>query len=328
MKNYFIASLFIVFLSSHVFAQKTNPFNQFLPIMDLPFIDWSSPMNEDEPIIFNGSASIYYQFINSYYQGNKKTKQALYANFRTHIRMYQSQSLPVRTPSYKFILGYQRSFTFGVNNLHLALETGHYSNGQSFCAWDPSVKDGSEACRSIYNAITDDDNLAEMFNRNSGNFSTNLTKITASYIIPPMSKGLIERRTIAHRFGASFQVNHVDIVYLFNVDEKEGDVRIVGDQVYTVMMESFLAPISNADISIINEIEYIKNAHPSINPWRYRLTLNIFPYDLYTAFFIAFTSGHDNYNYRIVDSRNQISLGIRWDLMDRKELKNINHEFE
>jgi len=45
--------------------------------MELPSIDWSSPMNEDEPIVFNGKASIYYHFINSYGNEAEKTKHAL-----------------------------------------------------------------------------------------------------------------------------------------------------------------------------------------------------------------------------------------------------------
>jgi len=208
---------------------------------------------------------------------------------------------------------------------NIALETAHYSNGQSLCAWDSRLNDGSKACSQIFRSITDDDNLSEMLNRNSGNFSSNLTKVSVSYIIPPISKGLLERRTIGHRFGIGFQHNHVAAAYLINVDGGENDIQFIGDQVYTVIIESFFAPIKKVDFSIKNEFEYVNNAHPSVNPWRYRLSLNTFPYDWRTAFFIAYTSGHDNYNYRIVDSRNQFSLGIRWDLLDRGELKNNQH---
>ena len=287
--------------------------------MENSIFSWKTPMNEEESFLFDAQPTLYYQFYNSYLMSEKKHQQAAYAFFKTHIRMYQETSLPIKTPSYIGFIGYQYSFNWGKNQFNLAAETGHYSNGQSNCAWDPSFKDGSPACEAAFTAINDETNLADLLNRSSGNFSTNTTKLMLQFVLPRINNTDSSGFDIAHRLSFSYSRNHEAFAYLFNVSNGQGDIQFIGDQSFAFSTESFFSLDANIDLSIKNDVEYIHGVHPSINPWRYSLTVNVFPADWVTAFFVSYTTGHDNYNYRIVDSRNQFSVGVSWDLFDRQQ---------
>ncbi len=304
-------------------AQKRNPFNSYLPIMENSSVSWKSPMNEEEDIVFDAQPTLYYQLYNTYLNQEKKNKQAVYIVFKSHLRMYQERSLPVKTPSYIGFLGYQKSFKWGKNKLNLALETGHYSNGQSRCAWDANIEDGTEECKAAFDAITDNTDLAAIYNRNSGNFSINLSKIILQYVIPQSKSKDVNNYAIAHRFNLMLGRNHENFAFLFDIGRENngGDIQFVGDNFIQVATESFFSASKKFDLSIKNELEYIHGTHPSINPWRYTFSVNVFPLDWVTAFQVAFSSGHDNYNYRIVDSGNQFTIGVRWDLFDRSQYK-------
>ncbi|MEQ8624222.1 MAG: hypothetical protein RJQ00_05190 [Vicingaceae bacterium] len=315
--------LFFLFISVAVSlgAQKRNPFNSYLPIMESSSISWRSPMNNTEDLVFDLQPTLYYQFYNTYADTSKTSKQAVYANFKSHIRMFQEQSLPVKTPSYKAFLGYQHSFNWSKNVLHIALETGHYSNGQSSCAWDASVADGSDACKAAYREINDETDLAEIYNRNSGNFSINLTQLIIQFVIPRIKEPKMKDAAIAHRFTLTLGRNDEAFAFVFDFSGKEDDIQFVGDNFIKMETESFFSPNDKIDFSLKNELEYVNGVHASINPWRYTFSVNVFPLEWVTAFYMAYTTGHDNYNYRIVDSGNQFSVGVRWDLFDRNQYK-------
>ena len=311
----------IISFSVALEAQKRNPFNSYLPIMESSSISWRSPMNKNENIVFDLQPTLYYQFYNTYSNQEGLDKQAVYANFKSHLRMYNENSLPVKTPSYKAFLGYQRSFSWSKNQLNIAIETGHYSNGQSRCAWDASVADGSEECQAAYRAINDDTDLADIYNRNSGNFSINLSQLIVQFVIPRVDETKLRDAAIAHRFTLTLGRNDEAFALLFDFSGKEDDIQLVGDNFINIETESFFSPNEKLDFSLKNELEYVNGVHASINPWRYTFSVNVFPLEWVTAFYVAYTTGHDNYNYRIVDSGNQISVGVRWDLFNRDKYK-------
>ena len=300
-------------------GQNRNPFKSYLPIMDNTSFSWRSPMNKNEALVFDAQPTLYYQFFNTYLNQEKRNKHAIYAIFKTHIRMFQGESFPIKTPSYKGFFGYQHSFKWGNNHFNLALETGHYSNGQSGCAWAENIKDGTDECKVARAAISDQDDLAKLLNRSSGNFATNLTRFSIQYVIPKIKESATKDLELAHRFTLGYSKNHKAFAFPFNFSSGKGDIQIIGNQTISLSSESFFSLNENFDLSIKNKLDYIDDVHPSINPWRYNFTVNFFPKEWVTAFFMAFTSGHDNYNYRIVDSGNQFSVGVRWDLFDRSQ---------
>ena len=73
---------------------------------------------------------------------------------------------------------------------------------------------------------------------------------------------------------------------------------------------------SGKRISIAENIELIQDAHPSVNPIRsdLRFTFYAWPRLPEFGFFASYQYGHDNYNFRFVDSGHQVALGITWSI--------------
>lgn len=94
-------------------------------------------------------------------------------SFEGDLRMLNSESKPVRMPSYRpnlngqlfYIWHRPQPVLFGIR---FALE--HYSNGQEQCAFDRSQPDESPACKATTDAVT---NPSRQLNRINGNFATN-----------------------------------------------------------------------------------------------------------------------------------------------------------
>jgi hypothetical protein len=139
---------------------------------------------------------------------DKKLSMAYYLNFQPHIRMYNDNSKPVKTPSYKILLGTQFLYkTERGNFFALALESGHYSNGQSGCSFYSELNDGTEACDDVYRLITPQTDLSAILNRSSGNFSTNLTRVSLNYRFNNLNDESKPTRIHSRHFG-----NYITII--------------------------------------------------------------------------------------------------------------------
>lgn len=319
-----IFSFVLVIFTFLLSAQDKNPFQGYLPIREVTSLGWASAMNENEPILFEAKPTIYYQLYNTYNMENiesgEKVKQAFYLYFQSHFRMYQSLSLPVKTPSYRGYIGWQRTFNLPYNSqLTFAIETGHYSNGQSFSAWNEDIKDGTPQSDSIYKSIHDEDNLAEMLNRNSGNFSINNSKLEIQYVLP--QKNGHNGKLLLHKLGAYYNRNHTAFAMLLDYSNGESDVQLVGKNEFAISYETFLETDLSFRWSFKHQLSYLTQQHKSINPLRYQATFSIYPKDWVTGFYVSYVYGRDNYNYRIVDSRNQFALGIHFDFYNLKQYR-------
>ncbi len=98
---------------------------------------------------------------------------AVTLTFEGDLRMFNSESKPVRMPSYRPNLNGQLFYIWHrpapvLVGLRFALE--HYSNGQEQCAFDRNLPDESDACRQATDAVA---NPARQLNRINGNFATN-----------------------------------------------------------------------------------------------------------------------------------------------------------
>lgn len=94
-------------------------------------------------------------------------------SFEGDLRMLDTESRPVRMPSYRPSLSGQLFYLWHrTAPVLFGLRTGlyHYSNGQEKCTFDTNASDDSEPCRATTDKVTD---AQASLNRLNGNFSSN-----------------------------------------------------------------------------------------------------------------------------------------------------------
>ncbi|NBG65738.1 hypothetical protein [Acidiluteibacter ferrifornacis] len=307
-----------LFLIQLLIGQNQNPFNGYLPMMKTSSLNWASAMNKNETILFEAQPTIYYQIYNQYRQDSLAKKQALYVYFQSHFRMYNEESLPVKTPSYMGFIGWQKSYNWvRKSQFTWLLETGHYSNGQSRSTWNEQFEDGSDSSEAAYRAINNESNLSQLLNRSTGNFSVNLSRIRFQYVIP--QKREQENRVLLHKIALEYLRYHAAFAMLIDYTDGISDVEIIGENQFQLEYESVFETVNRSRLTFNQECTYLAGSHPSINPIRLKSTISFFPKDWVTGFFVSYIHGHDNYNYRIVDSRNQVQLGIHFDFYNLRQ---------
>ncbi|OOQ59083.1 hypothetical protein [Mucilaginibacter pedocola] len=300
--------------------ESSSQYFNFYPIGDEPNLGYKTSMVKSEKILFEANPTMRFSFYNNIYRklirDEKKGMQAWYVSFRPQLRMYTDNSLPVRTPSYRILLGTQRLFRISKNNLlAISLESGHYSNGQDGGAFTTQYPDGSQESEAIYNTITPTTNLSEILNRRSGNFSTDLTELIVNYRInTKLDDNCAPKETHVLKAGAVLYHN-----YLFGIADIGGytpnDIKIYG-RWRTQVGYQYIRVIKNGNMrySLAGNLEAIHGAHPSVEDLRLELTASLYPFKgtPQLGFFGSFIGGHDNYNYRFVDSGTQGFFGITW----------------
>ncbi|WP_298902156.1 hypothetical protein [uncultured Psychroserpens sp.] len=332
---FFCLSLFI---HSYCFAQiakdstktkqniSNSGFKEYYPIHEKPSIMWSSNLVSFEPIFFEAKPTVYYSISNNmrYVMQNfaHKPSDAFYFTFQPHIRMYDEQSVPVKMPSYKVLAGWQRLVKTPRNNFFsFAVESGHFSNGQSGCTFDSTLVDESDACTALHATITDSDNLSELLNRTNGNFSTNLTKLSLNFRVNRFGQN--NTPFISHSFSGAYTLFHNR---LFGLIDKGGfsdfDIGIYGRHRFELDYEYIHTYAGKFRYSLGINTEFIERPHPSVEPWRVELFITVYPFKINDlAFFVKYNHGHDDYNIRFVDSGNQFSVGAVWDWFKPFEIK-------
>ncbi|OUS22811.1 hypothetical protein A9Q93_00050, partial [Nonlabens dokdonensis] len=200
--------------------KKSNSvFKDYYPISVKPTIGYITSMNDYETILFDAKPIVYYSFYNNMQKVmqdsiDKRISMAYYLNFQPHIRMYTDNSKPVKTPSYKILLGGQLLYKTDTNNFFaLAIESGHYSNGQSGCAFDSDLNDETDECNDVYGLITQQTDLSAILNRTSGNFSTNFTKLSLNYRFNNLNGD--SKPVKIHSFTTSWELYHSNMLGLF-----------------------------------------------------------------------------------------------------------------
>ena len=200
MKNSIVLLLLLgTFYTANAQNDK-NPdgsgFTDYYPIAAKPTFGFLTNNNAKEDILFDAKPTVYYSIYNdmrSVMQNSiEKPSDAIYITFQPHIRMYSEDSRPVKTPSYRFLFGWQRLVKTKKNNFFAwAIETGHYSNGQSGCAFSHGSADESDDCNAVHATITDATNLSEIINRQDGNFSTNTTRLSVNYRFNNLNESVV-----------------------------------------------------------------------------------------------------------------------------------------
>ena len=116
------------------------------------YVKWETILFEANPI---ANFSLYNNFEKGLMNG-KNHLQAWYFSFKPQLRMYTENSLPVKTPSYRIFPATQHMFRLQPPNDSVqrfwgfAFESGHYSNGQSGCAFSEMYEDGTKESNRNY----------------------------------------------------------------------------------------------------------------------------------------------------------------------------------
>lgn len=305
------------------FKLNYNIFTSFYPIHENPTVGWRSKLKQDAAIVFDFHPILTTTFYNNFKKKLEEKKQfgmGYYFSFRPHFRMYSKTSTPVQMPSYRIFLGLQHMYRLADEHLiSYALESGHYSNGQSGCAISEDTEDQSTSCDSLYALIDDNTNLSEIINRRNGDFSTNLSQFTINYrYLPDQNENRKFRSVHSANFGVVYYHNNffglVDAGgHSANAIKMYGRWRFLLSYNYTHQWNSGYRFV------LAEDLEIIEGAHPFVNPLRAVTTASFFlPRNL--GIYLSYSYGHDDYNLRFVDSGHQFGVGLVWDMNPPIEL--------
>ncbi|WP_420573258.1 hypothetical protein [Kordia sp.] len=316
----FLLTLIMTLLLFSVNAQNTSDdsgFTDYYPIAEKPAFSYMSNMNSTESILFDAKPVVYYSVINTMRKNMQdsihKAGNAFYVTFQPHIRMYAENSKPVKTPSYRILFGWQHMIKTKSNNFFTwAIESGHYSNGQSGCAFLVGEEDETMPCSDFHATITDATNLSDLLNRNNGNFSTNTTKLSFNFRFNELNKN--DEPYKIHSFTTSWELYHNRFLGLLDFGGySDFDINIYGRNRFGFGYEYEHQWKPKIRYAIEQKFELIQGAHPFVEPLRSETTFTLYPFNRNIGLFVSYIYGHDNYNYRFVDSGNQIAIGVSWD---------------
>ena len=326
MRNFLILIFFLS--SSSLFAQ----FNAIYPIGDRPAVGSRAGLTNRETILFEALPIVRYSLhnkIRNVLNNSQKYATAFYISYRPQLRMYTSESLPVKMPSYRAFLGGQFFKQISdTRQFAISIESGHYSNGQSGCAYDKTLVDGSDSCVSLYESILNPStDLSDELNRKNGEFSTNLTEVVFNYRISNLGDEFI--RNSIHSFNAGFDYYHRHFFGLLDFGGfSSEDIQIYG-RWRTMASYEFITPVQAlrktklaeyfSHASLKQSIEIIHGAHAHVNPIRLNLTGSVFFRNGF-GLFLSVVHGHDNYNIRFVDSGTEYAGGVTWSIFPYAQL--------
>ncbi|WP_442845423.1 hypothetical protein [Leeuwenhoekiella sp. H156] len=312
-----LLGLFTLMVSS-ITAQKleSKGFKDYFPIAERPFLAGGSGNNAYERILLEAKPVVYYSIYNDIRSAlNRDTitnGDAVYLSIQPHLRIYDENSKPVKTPSYKFFIGWQSIIkTENDNFLTAAIESGHYSNGQSKSAFSTQFADNSPESSALYDDITNDTDLSALLNRESGNFSTNLTRLSVNYRINTFDARNYMQKSSS--FTLTYQLYHNRFLGAFNFGGyNPEDIAIYGRHQIEAGYE-YTAHFNQWRYSVTQRLYWHPDVHPSADPFRSETSVSLYPWDSDFGLMARFAFGYDDYNYRFVDSYPRFSVGLTWD---------------
>jgi len=321
--RFFSTPAFLLLCFSSLAQTDFRGFKEVYPIGDDANIGYKTSYVASETILFEANPNVKYSFYNNLratlLDPEKEYGWCAYIHFKPQLRMYTDNSLPVKMPSYRVFLGTQHLFKVREHDLFaISLESGHYSNGQSGSAFSADFKDGSKEGDSLYSLINADTDLSKILNRTSGNFSTNLTELIFNYRFNKLNENYIPYSTHSLKLGTVLYHDGFLGVLPFG-GYSDNDIKLYGRWRFLCGYEyvhTFRKDDENKGIrlSLSENLEVIQGAHPSVNPVRSETTLTLFPTKKFPefGFFVSYVGGHDNYNFRFVDSGSVFFAGITW----------------
>lgn len=315
----FTFRLLLLLTGISLFAQSDNynAFRNCYPIAVRPEITTGIGNNPFEEILLEARPIVYYSIYNNLRAALTKetisTGNAFYLTFQPELRVYNEDSKPVKTPSYKVLIGWQRILiTDNDNFLTAGIETGHYSNGQAQSAFSTEFDSESSENRELYESFTDETNLAALLNRRSGNFSTNLSRLSLNYRINTFDDQ--NTPVNVHSITGTYQLYHNRFLGVANFGGYEQrDIEIYGRHRVELGYE-YTAYYKNIRYTLSEELLYHFNSHPSSNPVRSESKFIAYPWNTELGFIAQLSLGRDDYNYRFLDSFTRFTVGVTWDM--------------
>ena len=317
---------------NYVSGQDTNQqtgFKDYFPISERPFLASGSGNNSYETILLEAKPVVYYSIYNDIRDAlNRDTitgGDAVYISIQPHLRIYDENSKPVKTPSYKAFIGWQSIIKTQRNNfLTAAIESGHYSNGQSKSAFSTEFEDNSPESTALYENITDETDLASILNRSNGNFSTNLTRLSLNYRINKFNSDNYPSKT--HSMTLTYQLYHNRFLGAFQFGGyNPEDIKIYGHHQLEADYE-FTDHFKGMRYSFEQKIFLHPDVHPSAVIYRSETSAILYPWDKDLGIMARFSFGYDDYNYRFVDNYSRISIGLTWDFFTPFVVKPIKEQ--
>ncbi|BAO56361.1 hypothetical protein [Nonlabens marinus] len=311
--------IYLILCSAFVMSaqtDKTSGFKEYYPISVRPELSVGLGNNQYEQILLEAKPTVYYGFYNDLRTAlNKDTitnGDAVYLTFQPEFRIYDEESKPVKTPTYKVLLGWQKIFKTNADNfLTVGLESGHYSNGQARSAFSTEFEDNSPESQALYDSFTDDTDLAALLNRRTGNFSTNLTRLSFNYRLNTFNDNNVPERI--HSIIATYQLYHNKFLGVANFGGfNPEDIDIYGRHRVEVGYE-FTEHFKMTRYTLSQQLFYHFGSHPSSDPLRSESKVIVYPWDSDIGFVAQLSVGRDDYNYRFLDSFTRFSVGITWD---------------
>lgn len=326
---------FIFLFLSIVFTTQAQ-LKDIYPVGDNPSVMFlPDSKGTSESIVFEANPILRLGFHNKIAELLVDTLQkthanAIYASVRPQLRMYSDNSVPVKMPSYRVLIGLQHTWKRWNDHLFtVSLESGHYSNGQSGCTYSEDFPDASPECNAIHNAITNNSNLSELLNRTNGEFSTNLTELLLNYRKNTLLKNIYYPQSFhSVTIGAVlFHDNMLGVIpfggYSNNAIDIYGRWRLIGKYEYNYNIKPYRENFKGFTpdyYSLSLYGEYITPTHPSVEPMRIEASASLYFFGGY-GFKLGMAYGHDNYNIRMVDSRLQYQIGLVWNMFPIREMK-------
>jgi hypothetical protein len=227
--------------------------------------------------------------------------------FEGDLRMFNSESKPVRMPSYRPNLNGQLFYIWHrplpvLFGLRFALQ--HYSNGQEQCAFDRTQPDEADACKQVTDAVT---NPGRQLNRINGNFATNGYIFELSGRLHQTNSKGVAIGHLAMGFGAAGLVQRGSLALEPYMRRLYGWGRLslnleakkrFGWATFTARLSGSFYP--STDGSTPN-----KSGSAELVVGPYWLTG--------LGFFARYYAGRDFYNAFFVDNIQQFAAGLAWD---------------
>ena len=330
LKN--IISVFL-FTLSYLFTYNSHAqineeykgFKDYYPISVRPYLSGGIGNNAYESILLDAEPVVYYGIYNDIHNALTSDTigpgDAIYISVQPQLRLYSGESKPVKMPTYKVLFGWQRILSTASDNfITAAIETGHYSNGQSGAAFSTAFEDNSEGGNAAYQTITDQTDLSAILNRENGNFSTNLTRISLNYRINNFDD--LNKPLEIHSFTLTYQVYHNKFMGIFSFGGyNPNDIALMGRHQIEAGYE-YTGYFKKIRYSLGQKALFHFNSHPSTKFYRSESTAIIYPWDSDLGFMTQFSFGFDDYNYRFVDHFPRLSIGVTWDWFTPFVVKN------
>ena len=145
----------------------------------------------------------------------------------------------------------------------------------------------------------------------SGNFSTNLTRLSLNYRINTFDEDNYPLQS--HSFTIAYQIYHNRFLGVFQFGGyNPEDINIYGRHQIEAWYE-FTSHLKNMRYSLTQRVFLHPDVHPSAEIYRSETSATLYPWDGDLGIMARFSFGFDDYNYRFVDSYPRFSVGLTWD---------------